>query len=450
MRGIEREQPVGSDIQTIEDMKQAARDYLNHFGKTREEKLEMQRILALAEQGDRDSHNHIILRLQHYFEEVLQRPVTEQILPHVNGYEGLTFSTYGWGILDAVLHLSPWVEEVRISANRNIAYLEQGVKKFLSYTPSWKEVETLQQKLTNTAGLSFNEKKPRLSGYLHSLKARLTMFTFPYSRVPTILVRRFTTPTFSLDQLRIQQQPAFDERIQWLMEQQVYGRSNVLVIGPMAAGKTTLMMCMMKLKDPRTEYITIFESEHEMRFGDIWPGEVIELQNVEEIGIELEHCFKDMYRSTANTILIGEIREPIEAYHFINAGIRGTDATIGAMHERFAHRALHDLTDLVYQYGGRSVELTQERISRAVNFVNSLTYRNSGHRFIDAIHTTEWNSSFNRVESIPLVGRNMQTGAYEWTGNQLSPHLVEYMCYVGKADIEVLKELRLTDIGRQL
>ncbi|UED75122.1 Flp pilus assembly complex ATPase component TadA [Brevibacillus sp. DP1.3A] len=287
MRGIEREQPVGSDIQTIEDIKQAAREYLNHFGKTREEKLEMQRILALAEQGDRDSHNHIILRLQHYFEEVLQRPVTEQILPHVNGYEGLTFSTYGWGILDAVLHLSPWVEEVRISANRNIAYLEQGVKKFLSYTPSWKEVETLQQKLTNTAGLSFNEKKPRLSGYLHSLKARLTMFTFPYSRVPTILVRRFTTPTFSLDQLRTQQQPAFDERIQWLMEQQVYGRSNVLVIGPMAAGKTTLMMCMMKLKDPRTEYITIFESEHEMRFGDIWPGEVIELQNVEEIGIEL-------------------------------------------------------------------------------------------------------------------------------------------------------------------
>ncbi|MFA4137609.1 hypothetical protein ODZ53_28820 [Brevibacillus sp. BD137] len=76
MRGIEREQPVKSDIQTIEDMKQVARDYLNHFGKTREEKLEMQRILALAEQGDRDSHNHIILRLQHYFEEVLQRPVT--------------------------------------------------------------------------------------------------------------------------------------------------------------------------------------------------------------------------------------------------------------------------------------------------------------------------------------------------------------------------------------
>ncbi|MCG6197404.1 pilus assembly protein CpaF, partial [Anoxybacillus sp. LAT_38] len=126
------------------------------------------------------------------------------ILPHVNGYEGLLFATYGWGILDAVLHLSPWVEEVRVAAGRPVAYIEQGRKKSLPYTPTWTEVETLQQKLTNAAGLSFHEKKPRLSGYLDSLKARLTMFTFPYSRVPTIIVRRFTTPSFSLDQLRTQ------------------------------------------------------------------------------------------------------------------------------------------------------------------------------------------------------------------------------------------------------
>ncbi|RNB79672.1 ATPase, T2SS/T4P/T4SS family [Brevibacillus panacihumi] len=442
--------PIAVSFENVEEIKQAARDYLNHFGNTKEEKLEMQRILALAEQGDRDSHNHIILRLQHYFEEIVKRPVTEEILPHVNGYEGLTFATYGWGILDAVLHLSPWVEEVRISANRNVAYMEQGVKKFLSYKPGWREVETLQQKLTNTAGLSFNEKKPRLSGYLDSLKARLTMFTFPYSRVPTILVRRFTTPSFSLDNLRTQAFPTFDQKVQMLIEQQVYGRANVLVIGPMAAGKTTLMLCMLKLKDPLTEYITIFESEHEMRFGDVWPGEVIELQNVEEIGIDLAHCFKDMYRSTANTILIGEIREPIEAYHFINAGVRGTDATIGAMHERFPHKALQDLTDLVYQYGGRSIELTQERISRAVNFVNSLTYRNNGHRFIDAIHVTQWNDMFHRVDSVPLVVRHTATGEYEWTGKKLDSHLTEYMCYVGKADLDVLRELRLTDLGRQL
>jgi type IV secretory pathway ATPase VirB11/archaellum biosynthesis ATPase len=276
------------------------------------------------------------------------------------------------------------------------------------------------------------------------------MFTFPYSRVPTIIVRRFTTPSFSLDQLRMQPLPTFDERVQLLLEQQVYGRSNVLVIGPMAAGKTTLMLCMLKLKDPQTEYVTIFESEHEMRFGDVWPGEVIELQNVEEIGIELESCFKDMYRTTANTILIGEIREPIEAYHFVNAGVRGTDATIAAMHERFPHKALQDLTDLVYQYGGRSIELTQERISRAVNFVNSLTYRNNGHRYIDAIHVSEWNDVMNRVESVPLVFRNRQTGAYEWTGKKLDEHLVEYMCHVGRADLAVLKELRLIDMGRML
>lgn len=439
-----------SQLKDVEDLKQAARDYLNHFGTTPEEKMEMQRILTLAEMGDRNSHNHVILRLQHYFEEVLKRPVTEEILPHVNGYEGLLFATYGWGILDAVLHLSPWVEEVRVSAGRPVAYIEQGQKKSLPYTPTWTEVETLQQKLTNAAGLTFHEKKPRLSGYLDSLKARLTMFTFPYSRVPTIIVRRFTTPSFSLDQLRMQPLPTFDERVQLLLEQQVYGRSNVLVIGPMAAGKTTLMLCMLKLKDPQTEYVTLFESEHEMRFGDVWPGEVIELQNVEEIGIELESCFKDMYRTTANTILIGEIREPIEAYHFVNAGVRGTDATIAAMHERFPHKALQDLTDLVYQYGGRSIELTQERISRAVNFVNSLTYRNNGHRYIDAIHVSEWNDVMNRVESVPLVFRNRQTGAYEWTGKKLDEHLVEYMCHVGRADLAVLKELRLIDMGRML
>jgi pilus assembly protein CpaF len=438
------------EVNSVEDIKQAARDYLNHFGTTKEEKLQMQRILTLAEHGDRESHNHIIVRLQHYFEEVMKRPVTEEILPHVSAYEGVAFATYGWGILDVVLHFSPWIEEVRITAGRNVAYIEQGVKKVLSYKPTRQEVETLQQKLTNAAGLSFHEKKPRLSGYLDTLKARLTMFTFPYSRVPTILVRRFSTSAFSLDQLRTQPLPTFDEKVQLLIEQQVYGRSNVLVIGPMAAGKTTLIICMLKLKDPSTEYVTIFESEHEMRFGDVWPGEVIELQNVEEIGIELSTCFKDMYRTTANTILIGEIREPIEAYHFVNAGIRGTDATIAAMHERFPHKALNDLTDMVYQYGGRSIQLTQERISRAVNFVNSLKYRNNGQRFVDAITVTEWNEVMQRVDSVPLVYKNLVTNEYEWTGKKLDGHLVEYMCYMGRADMDVLKGLHLVDKGRQI
>lgn len=435
-------------MNTVEELKQAARDYLNHYGKTKEERLEIQRVLLQAENGDWESQSHIIVRLQHYFEEVLNRPITEEIYPYVNGYEAIAFATYGWGILDVLLHLSPWVEEVRISAGKQVAYLERGVKKYLPYQPSWQEVETLQQKLTNSAGLTFNEKKPRLSGYLEKLKARLTMFTFPYSRVPTIIVRRFTTNDFSLEKLRTQTLPTFDERVQLLLEQQVYGRGNVLVIGPMAAGKTTLMLCMLKLKNPHLDYITIYESEHEMRLGDIWPGEVIELQNVEEIGIDLSSSFKDIYRSTANTVLIGEIREPIEAYHFINAGIRGTDSTIAALHERFPNQALNDLTDLVYQYGGRSITLIQERISRAVNFVNSLKYKNNGHRFIDAINTTSWNSTFNRVETIPLVIRNVVTGKYEWTGQQLSGELVEYMCYMGQADLSVLRELGVTDMGR--
>lgn len=449
MKALEQ-YPAPAHFQTKEEIKQAARDYLNHYGSSKEERLEMQQILTMAEKGDRESHSHIILRLQHYFEEILQRPVTEEILPNVNGYEGITFSTYGWGILDVVLHLSPWIEEVRISAGRRVSYLEQGVKKYLDYEPTWQEVETLQQKLTNAAGLTFNERKPRLSGYLEKLKARLTMFTHPYSRVPTILVRRFTTPSFSLDHLRKQKLATFDEKVQLFIEQQVYGRGNVLVIGPMAAGKTTLMSCMLKLKNPETEYVTIFESEHEIRFSDIWPGEVIELQNVEEIGIDLSNCFKDIYRTTANTILIGEIREPIEAYHFVNAGIRGTDATIAALHERFPHQALNDLTDLVYQYGGRSIELTQERISRAVNFVNSLKFRNNGHRFIDAIHVTEWNQVMQRVESLPLVYRNLATEQYEWTGKQLPGELAEYMCHMGQADLQVLKDLKITEIGRQL
>lgn len=440
----------GDMLQTAEDVKQAARDYLNHYGATHEEKMEMQRILVEAENGNQECLQHIIIRLQHYFEEILKRPLKEKLYPDVNPYAGVAYATYGWGILDAVFQLSPYVEEVRISAGKPVAYLERGVKKTFPYEPTWEEVETLQQKLTNAAGLSFNEKKPRLSGYLETMKARLTMFTYPYSRVPTILVRRFTSITFTLDELRLNSKPTFDERVQLLLEQQVSGRGNVLVIGPMASGKTTLMICMLKLKNPQQEYITIYESEHEMRFADVWPGEVIELQNVEEIGIDLERSFKDVFRSTANTILIGEIREPTEAHYFIHAGTRGTDATIAALHERFPKKALNDLTDMVYQYGGRSIELIQERISRAVNFINSLKYRNDGHRFIDEILSTRWNESMQRVETVPLVYRDSVTGSYVWTGQHLNPELVEYMCYTGEADLYVLQQLGVTDVGRQI
>ncbi|MCR8980949.1 ATPase, T2SS/T4P/T4SS family [Brevibacillus laterosporus] len=434
-------------IKTIDNVKQAARDYLNHYGNSKEESLEIQRKLVLVEQGDRESQRDLILRLQHYFEEILHRPVREEILPFCSSYEGLVYSTYGWGILDVVLHLSPLIEEVRITAEKQVTYMERGNKKFLPYVPTWQEVQVLQQKLTNASGLLFHEKRPRLSGYLEKLKSRLTMFTYPYTRNPTIILRRFTTTSFSLEELRLQSQPTFDKKIQLLLEQQVYGRANVLVIGPMASGKTTLLISMLKLKNPYEDYITIYESEHEMRFADVWPGEVVELQNVEEIGISLENCFKDIYRTTANTVLIGEIREPLEAYHFVNAGIRGTDATIAALHERFPDKALHDLTDLVFQYGGRSIELTQERISRAVNFINSLKIRNTGHRYIDAIYTSSWNEQMCRVESIPLVIFNVASGEYEWTGRKIKRQLAEYMCLTGQADLQVLQELGVIEKG---
>ncbi|XOS91276.1 hypothetical protein ACLMAB_22150 [Brevibacillus laterosporus] len=145
-------------IKTIDNVKQAARDYLNHYGNSKEESLEIQRKLVLVEQGDRESQRDLILRLQHYFEEILHRPVREEILPFCSSYEGLVYSTYGWGILDVVLHLSPLIEEVRITAEKQVTYMEGGNKKFLPYVPTWQEVQVLQQKLTNASGLLFHEK----------------------------------------------------------------------------------------------------------------------------------------------------------------------------------------------------------------------------------------------------------------------------------------------------
>ncbi|WP_139490078.1 ATPase, T2SS/T4P/T4SS family [Brevibacillus dissolubilis] len=439
------------DIQPSYTIDEVINIIRSHYSEMKDIPLNRQESVRLwiiqTEKGDENAKRKLIVDVETYLNGLGIYLGQEHIIyPMTTPYESLVYATYGLGVYDAIIHLSPFIESVKLTAGKTAYYRENGLDRTYPYTPTEEEMEVLQRKLSEIAARPFHRNIPRLSGYIESTETRLQMYMPPYSRRRQTLTRRFTTKTFSLDEIQM------DERARELCKQSVYGRLNHVIGGAMGVGKTHRALSMLLLKDPLTESITIYESEHEMRLGDKWPGMVIELQSIESLGFEFAQTTgKDFFRNESNTVVFGEVREAYEAHVALQIASRGIDGTFYVTHLRIPKPevAIRTIASLVNEYRRTGEEGICREITLAFDLFWILASYH-GKRVDDCIFTPAIDEQTGQVRANVLAYHDMTKGELIWTGAHLSREKVEKMIYEGKADLDVLRELKVTDYERMI
>jgi len=380
-----------------------------------------------------------------------------KIYPKVSAEEGLVYRIYGLCVYDAINSLSPSIESVWIAANQIARYVEGGISKnYSSYVPDVSEMEAIQSRLEEICQKPHNKAHPILRGFIESSETRIQSYIPPRTFSRTLRTRRLVTPSFSLDDMK-----EMDEKSRELSKQSAKGRLNIMVGGGQNVGKTTRQIGLLLLKDPETENITIYESEHEMRFQLKWPGAVCEIQDIDDLGFSAVQ--RDVFRNGSHTIVFAEPREGIEAHYALQSCSRGSDQTVMTYHLRVPDlddpvSAIREFAVLVNDYRNTNITDVYRSIASGIDIIWVL--ENIGGKrvdysiFIPEMQEERFTPRGDYIQPEPkarvLAKYDYTSKKLEWTGEMLPERMVRYMTNKGKADLEILRSLKLTDLKREV
>ncbi|MGG4499155.1 ATPase, T2SS/T4P/T4SS family [Brevibacillus reuszeri] len=378
------------------------------------------------------------------------------IYPEVPAIEGIVFRIYGLGVYDAITHKSPTIESVWLGTDQIARYVEHGItKSYHDYIPDESEMEAIQSRLEEICQEQHNPSEPILRGFIESSETRIQSYMPPrtYSRI--VRTRRFITPSFSLDDIKM------DERAREFSKQAMYGRLNICLAGGQGTGKTTRQIGLLILKDPTTENITIYETEHEMRFQKKWPGTVAEIQDINDMGFAA--VYRDVFRNGSQTICFAEPREGIEAHYALISCGRGSDQTVLTTHIRIPDlddpvSGIREFATLVNEHRNTNINDIYRNIASGIDLFWILENL-KGNRVDYCIFVPEMeeDSVSPTGDYVPPKPKARVLAKYDfvkkglvWTGEHLADHKVRYMTNKGTADLEILRELGLTDLKREV
>lgn len=413
-----------------------------------------------AEQhGDNDAKQNLVTDLRIFLHNKgIELGPQHQIYPNIPPYECVIFRTYGLGIYDAIITKSPNIESVLLSTGQIARYVENGkLKNFEKYRPTDQEMEALQDKLSQICKRQLSRSNPVVAGYIESTETRVQMYMPLYSYTRTVITRRFTISSFSLDDIKI------DPRTKEFYKQAVKGRLNIMIGGGMGTGKTTRQISLLKLKDPESEILTTWESEHEMRIQKKWNGFVTALQSLEELDLGFRGSHKHIFRNNSQTIVFAEVREEMEAHYSLLSCLRGTDSTYMTIHLRTPtpETGIRTYASLINQYRKGNVSDIYRDISEGID-IFCILENFGGNRVDYCIFVPEFSEGYVTAagQYVPgepkanVLAQYDMTEAIEenrlkWTGQFLPDQKVDYMIYKGNADLDILRtDLKLTNRKR--
>ena len=246
-----------------------------------------------------------------------------------------------------------------------------------------------------------------LSGHgERSLNQASPMATFRMpdgSRVTASLLT--SRPSVIIRKHRIQQH-GIRELVQWgsinptlerFLMACVHARQNILVVGDMGAGKTSLLRSLGR-EIPARERLVTLESDRELYLDEPGPGPVTfafeARQSNGERGSVGEQTIADMFpvalRYNATRVIVGEVRST-EIVPMLQAMSAGGSGSMCTMHARRPHAIISRLVQLCTE-AGMATEAAHHLIAASVDVVVYLTYLDETalggrkHRFVSHIY----------------------------------------------------------------
>lgn len=245
---------------------------------------------------------------------------------------------FGYGPVDPMYN-DPFIEDITCSGPRTPVYVYHMYYEWLPttvYFTSEQELTNFARKLAYRAGQELVFASPIVEGPLPPKDFRVHLTLDVVSRRGTTFAIRRTTeePLTILDLIRLKTLTYEAAAYLWLL---VSHRATVLIGGPMASGKTTLLNAISLLIPPNKKIVTIEETPELRLFHDNWTSLVTKPSSTEGIReVSLFDLLKSSLRQRADYIIVGEIRGE-EAYTLLQAVAVGHGAMSTIHAESFEH-----------------------------------------------------------------------------------------------------------------
>jgi pilus assembly protein CpaF len=171
-------------------------------------------------------------------------------------------------------------------------------------------------------------------------------------------------------------------------------KANALVSGGPGAGKSTLTKALID-KLPMDERIIFIERPREIACSHMhavrWEAsegvpDVTSSTGWQEAPRTVAQLLVHALRNRANRIIIGEVREPLEAYELLQALNTGHPGSIATIHADSAADALYRLTDLALAaHSNLAHEFVEKRVRRSIDYVVHIERRAEGRRVAELL-----------------------------------------------------------------
>jgi len=171
-------------------------------------------------------------------------------------------------------------------------------------------------------------------------------------------------------------------------------KANVLVSGGPGAGKSTLTKALID-RLPIEERLIFIERPREIACSHLnvvrWEAsegipDIASPTGWREAPRSVAQLLVHALRSRPNRIIIGEVREPLEAYELLQALNTGHPGSIATIHADSAADALYRLTDLALAaHSNLAQEFVEKRVRRSIDYVVHMERRSVGRKVTELL-----------------------------------------------------------------
>jgi pilus assembly protein CpaF len=201
---------------------------------------------------------------------------------------------------------------------------------------------------------------------------------------PVVTIRKYREDISSLDDLV--GRGMLDDELAALLIAAVAARSNMLVSGRTASGKTTLLSCLLRLV-PTDERIITIEDVSEIRVGN---AHVVRMEtrpaNIEGRGeVQMRQLVRNAMRMRPDRIIIGEVRgeEAFDMLHALSSGQGGSMATLQASSATHAVDRLRSMA--LMGAPGLTADAAADMVASSVELVVHVDRDADGKRTVEEV-----------------------------------------------------------------
>ena len=313
---------------------------------------EIRRLLGDGQLQSPDAENEETIRLligERVAEFQRRQAVTNgTLLADPAGLEKRLFDGFlRMGILQPYMD-DPTIEELLINAPNRVLAVQDGVKRLLADVcfEDDEDVRALVKRLIGPLNGHLDDASPMVDARLPDgsrLNAAIPPATTRYC---TVAIRKFILKAHTLQEIAALGTLGAPEAE--FLDAAVQARANILVSGPTASGKTTLLNCLGSCIPAADRTITIEETA-ELRLESQLP-DCVALQartrNIEGAGqIRIRDLVRNALRMRPDRIIVGEVRGE-EAFDMLLSLTTGHDGSLGTIHASSPRVALDRLATL--------------------------------------------------------------------------------------------------------